>query len=65
MYSTVDRASFDAIDSWRRKVEDECGHIPMALVQNKCDLLDDAKMTVAEADAAARRLRMRLYRSCV
>ena len=37
----------------------------MALVQNKCDLLSDASMTAAEAEAAAARLGVKLYRSCV
>jgi GTPase SAR1 family protein len=39
-FSTTDRASFDAVPSWRRKVTAECGDIAMALVQNKVDLLD-------------------------
>jgi Ras-related protein Rab-23 len=92
VFSTTDRASFEALDSWKRKVEDECGPIVMALVQNKVrrrgyarwaraavvcapprlplplpqvDLLDEAKMTPAEVEAAARRLGVRLYRTCV
>ena len=39
-FSTTDRASFDALPTWRRKVAAECGDIAMALVQNKVDLLD-------------------------
>lgn len=40
-FSTVDRASFDAVRKWKKKVEDECGgsSIPMVLVQNKIDLM--------------------------
>jgi len=34
-FSTTDRDSFDAVASWKRKVEAEVGSIPMALVQNK------------------------------
>lgn len=45
VFSTVDRDSFDALESWKRKVEDECGPIAMALVQNKIDLMDQAVMT--------------------
>jgi hypothetical protein len=45
VFSTEDRDSFDALESWKRKVEDECGPIPMALVQNKIDLMHRAKMT--------------------
>lgn len=65
VFSTTDRASFEAVDSWKRKVEDECGGIVMALVQNKVDLIDEAKMSPAEVEAAARRLGVRLYRACV
>ena len=43
-FSTTDRASFDAVKKWKRKVEDECGHIPMVLVQNKIDLLHEAQV---------------------
>ena len=39
-FSTTDRASFDAVPTWRRKVAAECGDIAMVLVQNKVDLLD-------------------------
>jgi GTPase SAR1 family protein len=44
-FSTTDRESFEAIGQWKRKVEAECGNIPMALVQNKVDLLDQAVVT--------------------
>jgi Ras-related protein Rab-23 len=39
-FSTIDRASFDAVPAWRDKLAAECGDIAMALVQNKVDLLD-------------------------
>lgn len=41
-FSITDRASFEAIDSWKKKVEVEVGEIPMVLVQNKLDLIDEA-----------------------
>lgn len=41
-FSTTDRASFEAIPDWKRKVECECGEIPTVLVQNKIDLMDQA-----------------------
>eukprot|EP01147_Barroeca_monosierra_P007936 gene7937-10028_t len=34
-FSTIDRDSFDAVESWIKKVEDEVGRIPMVLIQNK------------------------------
>ena len=41
-FSTTDRDSLVAIDSWKKKVEDEVGEIAMVLVQNKVDLVDEA-----------------------
>ena len=45
-FSTTDRASFEAVKKWKKKVEEECGGpfgmlnaIPMVLVQNKIDLM--------------------------
>jgi Ras-related protein Rab-23 len=44
VFSTTDRDSFIAIERWKRKVEDVCGDIPAVLVQNKIDLLSEAKV---------------------
>jgi len=64
-FSTTDRASFDAIESWYHKVTDECGQISMCLVQNKVDLMDDAVMSPQEVEYIAKKLRLKLYRTCV
>jgi len=64
-FSTTDRASFDAVRQWHQKVKDECGEIPMVLVQNKVDLISQATMTAQEAEDIARSLRLKLYRMCV
>ena len=66
VFSTTDRDSFDAIESWKSKIEDEVGtSIPLVLVQNKIDLLDDAVVQQDEADALAKRLKLRFYRTSV
>jgi Ras-related protein Rab-23 len=44
-FSTTDRASFEAVEKWKKKVEAECGTIPMVLIQNKVDLIDRAVLT--------------------
>jgi Ras-related protein Rab-23 len=49
-FSSTDRESFDAVLNWKRKVEAECGPIAMCLVQNKVDLIEQAKMTPQEAE---------------
>lgn len=64
-FSTVDRISFLAVKHWKKKVEDECGSIPMVLVQNKIDLLSSATIDPSEAESLARELRIRLYRTSV
>mmetsp|Transcript_9358 Transcript_9358/g.30786 ORF Transcript_9358/g.30786 Transcript_9358/m.30786 type:complete len:242 (-) Transcript_9358:49-774(-) len=64
-FSTVDRDSFEAIPRWKAKVEAECGDIAMCLVQNKIDLLDQATVSQQDAEAMARKLGLRFYRTCV
>lgn len=65
-FSTTDRDSFEAVETWRQKVEEEVGpDIPTCLIQNKIDLIDDAVMTQEEAEDLAKKLKMRFYRTSV
>ena len=64
-FSTTDRESFEVVQKWIDKVEEECGTIPMVLVQNKIDLIDRAVMTTEEADALASKVRLELHRTSV
>ena len=64
-FSTTDRDSFDAVESWYKKVHDECGQLAMVLVQNKVDLMDDAVVDAKEVETLAKKLRLKLYRTCV
>ncbi|CAL1530134.1 unnamed protein product [Lymnaea stagnalis] len=64
-FSTVDRESFEAIESWKRKVENEVGEIAMVIVQNKIDLIDDALVHTTEAEDLAKKLRLRFYPTSV
>ncbi|XP_072565451.1 ras-related protein Rab-23 [Paramormyrops kingsleyae] len=65
VFSTTDRESYEAIGSWKEKVEAEVGDIPTVLVQNKIDLLDETVIKNEEAEALAKRLKLRFYRSSV
>ncbi|KAI4902739.1 hypothetical protein NFI96_014056 [Prochilodus magdalenae] len=65
VFSTTDRESFEAISSWREKVEMEVGDIPTVLVQNKIDLLDDTVIKNEEAEGLAKKLKLRFYRASV
>jgi Ras family protein len=40
VFSTTDRASFDAISGWKQRLDEECPGVAMALVQNKVDLIE-------------------------
>ena len=55
-YSTVDKDSFDHIEKWKIAVEDECGTIPMVLVQTKIDLIDNATVSQKEAETLAKKV---------
>ena len=47
------------------QVTAECGEVAMAMVQNKCDLLSASGVGADAAEAMARRLGLRFYRTCV
>jgi len=64
-FSTTDRDSFDVVEKWYNKVMQECGNIVTVLVQNKVDLIEEAVMTNDEVESLARRLQLKLYRTCV
>ena len=64
-FSTTDRDSLMAVRKWRKKVEDECGDIPMVLVQNKIDLISKAEISSYETERMASDNRMKLYRTSV
>ncbi|XP_043919273.1 ras-related protein Rab-23 [Protopterus annectens] len=65
VFSTTDRESFEAIRSWKEKVEAEVGDIPTVLVQNKIDLLDESVIKNEEAENLAKKLKLRFYRASV
>ncbi|XP_037986929.1 ras-related protein Rab-23 isoform X1 [Motacilla alba alba] len=65
VFSTTDRESFKAIPTWKQKVVAEVGDIPTVLVQNKIDLLDDSCIKNEEAEALAKKLKVRFYRASV
>uniref|UniRef100_A0A2R5LJC2 Putative gtp-binding protein n=1 Tax=Ornithodoros turicata TaxID=34597 RepID=A0A2R5LJC2_9ACAR len=64
-FSATDRASFRALESWRRKFEAECGPLPMVIVHNKVDLIKEAVVSREEVDEMARRMQLRCFRTSV
>jgi Ras-related protein Rab-23 len=71
-FSTTDRESFKAVESWiakvcdslravkptQQQVEAEISNVPMVLIQNKIDLIDKAVVTSEEATALADKVRV-------
>ncbi|XP_054154204.1 ras-related protein Rab-23-like [Oppia nitens] len=65
VFSTTDRQSFLSIEKWKKKVEYECGDIPMAIVHNKIDLSHQSVVTREEAESLAKRYHCKLFRTSV
>ena len=64
-FSCVDRESFKCVAKWKRKVEEECGNIPMVLVMTKLDLLYRAEVDSFEVEKLSRQLGIRLIKTSV
>jgi len=65
-FSTTDRPSFEKVEIWKSKLEEQVdSNIPLVLVQNKIDLLDQAVVNKEEADELAKKLKLRFYRTSV
>jgi len=64
-FSCVDRESFKQVGRWKRKVEDECGNIPMVLVMTKMDLLYKAAVDSFEVEKMSRSLGIHLVKTSV
>ena len=64
-FSCVDRESFKQVARWKRKVEEECGNIPMVMVMTKMDLLYKAAMDSFEVEKMSRNLGLPLIKTSV
>ena len=64
-FSCVDRESFKCVAKWKKKVEEECGNIPMVLVMTKLDLLYRAEVDSFEVEKLSRQLGIRLIKTSV
>jgi small GTP-binding protein len=63
LFSTTDANSFHELPSWKAKVLELCGDVPMAIVQTKVDALEHASMTEDEVNMRAQQLQLRVFRS--
>ena len=64
-FSCVYRESFKCVPKWKKKVEEECGNIPMVLVMTKLDLLYRAEVDSFEVEKLSRQLGIRLIKTSV
>ncbi|KAL0214248.1 hypothetical protein P9112_006432 [Eukaryota sp. TZLM1-RC] len=64
VFATDNRASFDNVVSWVSKIHSHCDEsLPIALVQNKIDLVDSSVVTEEEAMQKAEELGVSLFRT--
>lgn len=62
-FSTTDVQSFEAIEKWKKKVEFECGPIPMVLVQNKSDLMEESRVSPQSVERLAKNLNLPVFQT--
>ena len=62
-FSTTDIQSFEAIEKWKKKVEFECGPIPMVLVQNKSDLMEESRVSPQSVERLAKNLNLPVFQT--
>ena len=53
------------VTRWKRKVEEECGNIPMVLVMTKMDLIYRATIDACEVEKLSRSLAVKLLKTSV
>jgi Ras-related protein Rab-23 len=65
VFSCTNMDSFKAVRSWHEKIKAECEVIPIVLVMNKMDLIEDSVVTEKEAVALATELKLNLFKASV
>ena len=66
-FSSKNQASLisSKVIRWKRKVEEECGNIPMVLVMTKMDLIYKATIDACEVEKLSRSLAVKLLKTSV
>jgi Ras-related protein Rab-23 len=65
VFSVINRDSFNAVRSWKEKIKAECDNIPILLVMNKIDLMDQSLVSEKEANDLASQIGLTLYKASV
>ena len=62
VFAINDKDSFIQVKSWHKKMKNECGDIPTALVMSKIDLKQEQKISDEEAEKLAKELGVKLFK---
>ena len=62
VFAINDKDSFIQVKSWHKKMKNECGDIPTALVMSKIDLKEEQKISDEEAEKLAKELGVKLFK---
>ena len=62
VFAINDKDSFIQVKSWHKKMKNECGDIPTALVMSKIDLKAEQKISDEEAEKLAKELGVKLFK---
>jgi len=65
VFSVTDKDSFNSVKKWRDKIRSECDSIPIVLVMNKIDMINEAVINDKEAMDLAVELKMSLVKVSV
>jgi Ras-related protein Rab-23 len=65
VFSSSDRQSFEDTKKWYNKVMEECGEIPIYLIQNKIDLINECVINDKESLEMAKNLKCALFKTSV
>ena len=62
VFAINDKESFNEVKSWHKKMTNECGEIPTALVMSKIDLKSEQKVSDEDAEKLSKELRIKLFK---
>ena len=62
VFAINDKESFNEVKNWHKKMTNECGEIPTALVMSKIDLKSEQKVSDEDAEKLSKELRIKLFK---
>ena len=62
VFAINDKESFNEVKNWHKKMTNECGEIPTALVMSKIDLKSEQKVSDEDSEKLSKELRIKLFK---